>query len=100
MFVIRGDIFRSLGDPAMAIINYSQAIKLDDSDYMAFYNRAETYREVSWNLYQFGRPKKKVDNISENFLKILDPPLCIYIALLFHMFFRGVTTCWQMKTTQ
>ena len=47
MFVIRGDIFRSLGDPAMAIINYSQAIKLDDSDYMAFYNRAETYREVS-----------------------------------------------------
>ena len=44
--LFRGDIYRSLGDSAMAVINYSQAIKLDDSDHMAFYNRAETYRDV------------------------------------------------------
>ena len=42
----RAQIHREGGDVTMAIVNYTQAIKLDPEDYEAYYQRAEMYEKV------------------------------------------------------
>ena len=42
----RAQIHRESGDVTMAIVNYTQAIKLDPEDYEAYYQRAEMYEKV------------------------------------------------------
>ena len=42
----RAQIHREAGDVTMAIVNYTQAIKLDPEDYEAYYQRAEMYEKV------------------------------------------------------
>ncbi len=43
----RAQIYRESGDVTMAIVNFTQAIKLDPEDYEAYYQRAEMYEKVS-----------------------------------------------------
>ena len=43
----RATIYRQSGDITMAIVNFTQAIKLDKDDYEAYYQRAEMYEKVS-----------------------------------------------------
>ena len=43
----RANIFRETGDVTLAIVNFSQAIKLDPNDYEAYYQRAQMYEKVS-----------------------------------------------------
>ena len=46
LFFYRAEIFRQRGDVTMAIMNYSQTIKLDRNDHEAYYKRAEMYEKV------------------------------------------------------
>ena len=47
IIIHRASIFREQGDVTMAIVNYTQAIKLNPDDYEAYYQRAEMYQAVS-----------------------------------------------------
>ena len=49
----RARIFRAQGDITMAIVNYTQAIKLDKTDYESFFQRAEMYEKVSMSFSKF-----------------------------------------------
>lgn len=46
LFRSRADIFASLGDYTMAIVNYSQAIKLDPGNSEAFFQRAKLFEKT------------------------------------------------------
>ena len=49
----RASVFKSLGDVTMAIVNYTQAIKLQPSDSEAYQQRAEMYEQVRiYNSYK------------------------------------------------
>ena len=52
LFNYRARIFRAQGDITMAIVNYTQAIKLDKNDYESFFQRAEMYEKV-FQLFNF-----------------------------------------------
>ena len=43
----RAEIYKQQGDSTMAIINYSQAIKLNPDDAEVYYNRAALFKEVT-----------------------------------------------------
>ena len=60
MINFRAEIYRRQGDVTMAIVNYTQAIKLKPTDHNAYYQRAEMYEMVSvcfprhdFNLFHF-----------------------------------------------
>jgi len=42
----RGDIFASLGDYTMAIVNYSQTIKLNPDDEKTYFQRASIFEKT------------------------------------------------------
>ncbi len=50
-FFHRAQIYRESGDVTMAIVNFTQAIKLDPEDYEAYYQRAEMYEKVSARIF-------------------------------------------------
>ena len=43
----RAMVCKATGDHTMAIVNFTQAIKLNPEDYEAYYQRAEMYESVS-----------------------------------------------------
>ena len=43
---LRAEIYREKEDITMAIVNYTQTIKLDPEDHDAFFKRAEMYEKV------------------------------------------------------
>lgn len=47
-FDSRAQIFTSMGDLTMAIMNFTQTVKLDPQDHEAFFKRAELYEAVSY----------------------------------------------------
>ena len=42
----RAEIYRKQGDITMAIVNYTQAIKMNPTDHDAYFQRAEMYEQV------------------------------------------------------
>ena len=47
----RAMIFKETGDSTMAIINFTQAIKLNKDDYQSHFQRAEMYEKVRNYFY-------------------------------------------------
>ena len=46
-FVNRAEIYRKVDDITMAIINYTQAIKVNPQDHEAYFRRAQMYEKVA-----------------------------------------------------
>lgn len=44
--IIRAQLYRDQNEITLAIVNYSLAVKCDETDYEAFYQRAQMYEKV------------------------------------------------------
>ena len=81
LFFYRAEIFRQRGDVTMAIMNYSQTIKLDRNDHEAYYKRAEMYEKVRRFRPVLFPPQQTLKH-GPNFIELFKQKILLDISLL------------------